>query len=94
MEIQGKVHCFFEQPGPFKNELIKLGTPAEDYHIQNKFGETDHTDDLFKAIEDAYDGKPSLFDNIRGGRIETLLWHFSLAYISAKIMSCTLPGNI
>ena len=66
MEIKGKVHCFFEQSGTFKNEFIKLGIPAEDYDIQNNFGETDHTDDLFKAIEDAYDGKPSLFDNIRG----------------------------
>lgn len=64
MEIKGKVHCFFEQSGTFKREFIKLGIPAEDYDIQNNFGETDHTDDLFKAIEDAYDGKPSLFDNI------------------------------
>ena len=64
MEIKGKVHCFFEQSGTFKQEFIKLGIPAEDYDIQNHFGQTDHTDDLFKAIEDAYDGKPSLFDNI------------------------------
>jgi hypothetical protein len=64
MEIKGKVHCFFEQSGTFKNEFIKLGIPAEDYDIQNNFGQTDHTDDLFKAIEDAYDGKPSLFDRI------------------------------
>ena len=82
MEIKGKVHCFFEQSGTFKNEFIKLGIPAEDYDIQNNFGQTDHTDDLFKAIEDAYDGKPSQFDNIRGGRMETSLWHFSLAYTS------------
>ena len=64
MEIKGKVHCFFEQSGTFKREFIKLGIPAEDYDIQNNFGETDHMDDLFKAIEDAYDGKPSLFDGI------------------------------
>ena len=64
MEIKGKVHCFFEQSGTFKNEFIKLGIPAEDYDIQNNFGETDHNDDLFKEIEDAYDGKPSLFDKI------------------------------
>jgi hypothetical protein len=64
MEITGKVHCFFEQSGTFKNEFIKLGIPAEDYDIQNNFGQTDHITDLFKAIEDAYDGKPSLFDNI------------------------------
>lgn len=64
MEIKGKVHCFFEQSGTFKNQFIKLGIPAEDYDIQNNFGETDHMDDLFQAIDDAYDGKPSLFDNI------------------------------
>ena len=64
MEIKGKVHCFFEQSGTFKREFIKLGIPAEDYDIQNNFGETDHTDDLFKAIEDAYEGRPSLFDTI------------------------------
>lgn len=49
MEITGKVHCFFEQSGTFKNEFIKLGIPAEDYDIQNNFGETDHQEDLFKA---------------------------------------------
>lgn len=64
MKITGKVHCFFEQSGTFKNEFIKLGIPAEDYDIQNNFGETDHVEDLFKAIEDAYDGKPSLFDDM------------------------------
>lgn len=64
MIINGKVHCFFEQSWTFKNEFIKLGIPAEDYDIQNNFGETDHVVDLFKAIEDAYDGKPSLFDVI------------------------------
>ena len=69
MEITGKVHCFFEQSGTFKNEFIKLGIPAEDYDIQNNFGETDNVVDLFKHIEDAYDGKPSLFDNIGGGGI-------------------------
>ena len=64
MEIKGKVHCFFEQSGTFKNEFIKLGINADDYDVQNNFGETDHVTDLFKAIEDAYDGKYSLFDNI------------------------------
>lgn len=64
MEIKGKVHCFFEQSGTFKNGFIKLGIPAEDYDIQNNFGQTDHTDDLFQAIDDAWEGKPSLFDHI------------------------------
>ena len=64
MEIKGKVHCFFEQSGTFKNEFIKLGIPAEDYDIQNNFGQTDHAVDLFKEIESAYDGLPSIFDSI------------------------------
>ena len=64
MEIKGKVHCFFEQSGTFKREFIKLGIPAEDYDIQNNFGETDHTDDLFAEIEKAFDDKPSVFDTI------------------------------
>lgn len=64
MEIKGKVHCFFEQSGTFKNEFIKLGIPAFDYDIQDNFGQTDHYDDLFQAIDDAFNGKPSLFDNI------------------------------
>lgn len=88
MEIKGKVHCFFEQSGTFKNEFIKLGIPAEDYDIQNNFGETDHTDDLFKAIEDAYDGKPSLFDNIvGGGRFDCSIFslHILLSSISKRI---------
>lgn len=37
-----KVHCLFEQSGTFKNEFKKLGIDAEDYDIQNEFGETDH----------------------------------------------------
>jgi hypothetical protein len=81
MEIKGKVHCFFEQSGTFKNEFIKLGIPAEDYDIQNNFGQTDHTDDLFKAIEDAYDGKPSLFDNI--SKDDLIIAFFPCIYFSA-----------
>ena len=64
MEIKGKVHCFFEQSGTFKNEFIKLGIPAEDYDIQNNFGETDHVVDIFENIQNAYDGGASVFDNI------------------------------
>ena len=64
MEIKGKVHCFFEQSGTFKNEFIKLGIPAEDYDIQNNFGQTDHVIDLFAEIEKAYNNEESIFDNI------------------------------
>lgn len=80
MKITGKVHCFFEQSGTFKKEFIKLGIPAEDYDIQNNFGETDHVVDLFKAIEDAYDLKPSLFDNIRGGQEDLIIAFFPCIY--------------
>lgn len=82
MEINGEVHCFFEQSGTFKNEFIKLGIPAEDYDIQNNFGETDHVVDLFKAIEDAYEGKPSLFDQIRGGQEDLIIAFFPCIYFS------------
>ncbi|MBO4787069.1 MAG: hypothetical protein J5510_08380 [Prevotella sp.] len=64
MKINGKVHCFFEQSGTFKNEFIKLGIHAEDYDIQNNFGETDHIIDLFAEIEKGYEGQPSLWDEI------------------------------
>jgi len=64
MEIKGRVHCFFEQSGTFKNEFIKLGYVAEDYDIQNNFGETDHVIDLFNEIEQGYDGKTSIFESI------------------------------
>lgn len=67
MEITGKVWCFFEQSGTFKNEFKKLGYEAVDVDIQDNFRQTDYQIDLFAEIENAYDGKPSLFDNIRGG---------------------------
>lgn len=67
MEISGKVWLLFEQSGTFKHQFKLLGYDAVDVDIQNNFGETDYQIDLFKEIEDAYDGKPSLFDSIRGG---------------------------
>ena len=66
MEIKGKVHCFFEQSGTFKNEFRKLGYEAFDYDIQNEFGETDYVIDLFSEIEKAYAHGPSIFDDITG----------------------------
>ena len=64
MNISSKVYCFFEQSGTFKNEFKKLGIPSEDYDIQNNFGETDHVTDLFLEIEEAYEGRKSIFDDI------------------------------
>lgn len=82
MDISGVVHCFFEQSGTFKNEFKKLGYEAEDYDIQNNFGETDFQIDLFAEIESAYDGKPSLFDNIRGG--DLIMAFFPCIYFETK----------
>jgi len=59
-----KVHCLFEQSGTFKNEFKKLGYAAEDYDILNDFGETDHIVDLFAEIDKAYEGEPSIFNDM------------------------------
>ena len=55
MEVK-RAFCLFEQSGVFKNEFIKLGIPAEDFDIQNNFGQTDHQIDLFAEIEKAFVG--------------------------------------
>ena len=89
MEIKGKVHCFFEQSGTFKNEFIKLGIPAEDYDIQNNFGETEHVIDLFGEIDRAYENltrqdKTRQQYLIKLMQVKTLLLRFILAFIFAK----------
>lgn len=81
MKIKGKVHCFFEQSGTFKQEFIKIGIPAEDYDIQNNFGQTDHVIDLFSEIENAYDGKPSVYDGIT--QDDLIMAFFPCIYFSA-----------
>ncbi len=81
MTINGKVHCFFEQSGTFKREFIKLGIPAEDYDIQNNFGETDHVIDLFAEIENAYMGGQSVFDSITCD--DLIMAFFPCIYFSA-----------
>lgn len=78
MEIKGKVHCFFEQSGTFKNEFIKLGIPAYDYDIQNNFGETDYVMDLFNEIEEAYRGGQSIFDEV--GKDDLIMAFFPCVY--------------
>ena len=59
-----KAYCLFEQSGTFKNEFRKLGIEAYDYDVLNEFGQTDFQLDLFQEIENAYNGKESLFDSI------------------------------
>lgn len=83
MEIKGKVRLFFEQSGTFKNEFKKLGVNAEDYDILNDFGETEHVCDLFKAIEDAYDHLPSVFDSI--SKDDLIFAFFPCTKFSARV---------
>ena len=78
-----KVYCLFEQSGTFKGEFEKLGIKAEDYDILNDFGETDHIVDLFGEIEKAYEGKPSLFDEI--GETDLVFAFFPCTRFEAKI---------
>lgn len=59
-----KVFCMFEQSGTFKNAFLAHGIKAEDYDILDDFGQTDHIMDLFGEINKAYDGEPSIFDEI------------------------------
>ena len=99
MTIKGKVHCFFEQSGTFKNEFIKLGIPAEDYDIQNNFGETDHVIDLFGEIERAYEHRTqnterSIFDGM--SREDLIMAFFPCIYfesISCMYFSCETLNN-
>lgn len=80
MEITGKVHLFFEQSGTFKNEFKKLGYEAYDYDIQNNFGETDYMIDLFAEIDNAYNFKPSIYDEIGGWRFDYCILSMHLFY--------------
>ena len=78
-----KVHCLFEQSGTFKNEFKKLGYEAYDYDILNDYGETDYQIDLFAEIENGYDGKPSIFDNITSD--DLVLAFFPCTRFSSKV---------
>lgn len=78
-----KAFCLFEQSGTFKNEFKKLGVYAEDYDILNDFGETDHVTDLFAEIDKAYEGQPSLFDEI--GACDLVLAFFPCTRFEAQI---------
>lgn len=91
MEIKGKVHCFFEQSGTFKNEFIKLGIPAEDYDIQNNFNQTDYVIDLFTEIENGYENKPSVFDSIT--KDDLIIAFFPCIYFTGANNPCYFTLN-
>ena len=86
MEIKGKVHCFFEQSGTFKNEFIKLGIPAEDYDIQNNFGQTDHVVDLFSEINVGFEGGGSIFDGM--SKNDLVIAFFPCIYFTGSVNPC------
>lgn len=85
------VHCLFEQSGTFKNEFAKMGIAAKDYDIQDNFGETDHKTDLFKEIDNAYDSKPSLFDNISPN--DLIIAFFPCIYFTGSSNPCYFTLN-
>lgn len=63
------VHCLFEQSGTFKNAFQLLNISAWDYDIANQFGQTDRVVDLFTQIENAFAGKVSIFDDMKGSHL-------------------------
>lgn len=91
MEVK-KAHCMFEQSGTFKNEFIRLGIPAEDYDIQNNFGQTDNVIDLFTEIEKAYDGHVSVFDEVSKG--DLIMAFFPCIYFEALQMTYFMNQSI
>ncbi len=92
MEIKGKVHCFFEQSGTFKNEFIKLGIPAEDYDIQDNFGQTDHVTDLFAEIEEAFVGGGKIFNSM--SKDDLIIAFFPCIYFCAFSQIAMSFGNL
>lgn len=85
-------HCLFEQSGTFKNEFIRLGIQAEDYDIQNNFGQTDHQIDLFAEIEKAYDSKERIFDSFSAD--DLLMAFFPCIYFEALQMTYFMNESI
>lgn len=79
-----RVFCLFEQSGTFKNAFKNLGIEAEDYDILNDFGQTDHETDIFAEIEKAYNGEPSIFDEI--GELD-----LCLAFFPCTRFECRIP---
>lgn len=93
MEINGRVWCFFEQSGTFKNEFKKLGYGAVDVDIQDNFNETDYVNDIFFEIESAHSGGESLFDEINEN--DLIIAFFPCIYFTGSTNPCyyTLENN-
>lgn len=92
MEIKGRVHCFFEQSGTFKNEFKKLGYESFDYDIQNNFGQTDYIMDLFYQIDESYRGGQSVFDEIKSD--DLIVAFYPCIYFCAMSQTAFYLSNI
>lgn len=79
-----RVWCMFEQSGTFKNEFIKLGIEAYDLDILNDYGQTDYQRDLFCDIDNAYEMKESIFDDINSDDL-------ILAFYPCTRFECRVP---
>lgn len=58
------VFCLFEQSGTFKNVFKELGFNAYDIDIDNQFNCVDYNIDIFKNIDNYFNGNDSIFDLI------------------------------
>jgi len=76
------VHCLFEQLGTFKKAFEELNIMAYDYDYENQFGKVDYQLDLFKEIENAYENKKSIFDNI--SKDDLIVSFFPCTYFSVQ----------
>lgn len=92
MKINGRVHLLFEQSGTFKREFIKMGYAAEDYDIQDNFGETDNIIDLFSEIDTAYEGGVSVFDTI--GTNDLAIAFYPCIFFCATSQIAFTLGNV
>lgn len=87
-----RAFCLFEQSGVFKDAFKEFGIHAEDYDIQNEYGRTDHIVDLFAEIEGAYNGEPSLFDEMHAE--DLVLAFFPCIYFCClSQVACTYNWN-
>lgn len=77
-----KVRLLFEQSGTFKKQFKLLGFDAYDYDIENQFEQTDFVIDLFKEIENAYNGVKSMFDDF--GKDDLIVAFFPCTYFSTQ----------
>lgn len=85
-------HCLFEQSGTFKRAFEDLGIHARDYDIENRFEQTDWRGDLFAEIENAFKGKPSIFDYVAAN--DLLLVFFPCTYFCENNMLFFMGANV